>query len=173
MDDIDLMGGGETGGDVFGQTDDRPHVGLGRRQIGGQLFALDVFHDDKIELEAGVGIGGGIDFVNGHDVGVRDTGGSPGFAIEAFFAFGIFEIVGQQNFQGHLAAQLGIFGEIDLAHTAGAEAFYDSEVPKSLTIFKHQLFLFKINKVISSERGVSSTYFSTSSTIVRAISLGD
>ena len=59
-----------------------------------------------------------LDGVNRHDVWVVQSCNGSRFSLEARQKFGIARHWGEQHFERHVAAQLGVRGPIDFAHTA-------------------------------------------------------
>src|SRR6202050_5190129 len=63
--------------------------------------------------------------VNDADIGVIEGGGGTRLAMEALDGLGVLRNVIGEEFEGDVAAEAGIFGFVDHAHTAAAEFFED------------------------------------------------
>jgi hypothetical protein len=87
----------------------------GRMEQVGEGFARDVFHDQSVRV-AGV-----FDTVDLRNVGMIERGEQRGLAAEAGEAVGVARELLGEDFEGHVALQLGIVAVIDLAHTAFAD----------------------------------------------------
>jgi hypothetical protein len=85
-------------------------------------WPVDELHGEEAKLF--------VDFKDGADVGVVQSGGGLGFLKEAFFHFGI---VARQELQRHRPLQFLIFGFVDYAHAALAQFFEDAVVGDDLT----------------------------------------
>ena len=59
--------------------------------------------------------------INGPDVRMVERGQDAGFAVEARQAFRVAREGFRQDFQGHVAVELGVVSAIDFAHSAHAE----------------------------------------------------
>ena len=68
------------------------------------------------------------DVVNGADVGVVESGGSLGFALEASEGLGIFGDVVREKFQCHVAMKSCVQGFVNHTHSAAAKLFHDAVV---------------------------------------------
>ena len=92
-----------------------------------QRVAIEKFHGDEglaVLL---------VDFVDGADVGMVQSGGGFGFTLEAGEGLRILgDIVGQE-FQSDEAAEFEVFGFVDYAHAAAAEFFEDAIVRDGLS----------------------------------------
>ena len=73
-------------------------------------MAGNVLHRDK---RAAIGF---IDVENRRDVGMLDGSGGPGFLDESLLAVFVLSKVLGEEFEGDLALQLGVLGEVDRAH---------------------------------------------------------
>ena len=73
-----------------------------------------------------------VDFVDGANVGMIESGSGTGFAAEAFQRLMIFGYVVGQEFQGNKAAQLGVFRLVNHAHAATTELLDDAVVRDGL-----------------------------------------
>src|SRR5580704_5205311 len=79
--------------------------------------AIEIFHGD--EREAFVFA----DFEDHADVGMVEDGSGLGFALETGEHLGVLDYIVREKFQGYVAAEGGVFGFVDDAHTAAAEFF--------------------------------------------------
>ncbi len=135
MYDIEPVGRGQTGGYLLGQADDDGHIRGFGLQITRKLITLEVLHHDVSDFAPRSFIRGGTDIVDAHDIGVGYLGRGAGLPIEAFQMLRIVEIVGQQHLQGHLTVQFAVFGQVDLAHAAGAQLLDYLKMSKCLILF--------------------------------------
>src|SRR5882762_364067 len=65
------------------------------------------------------------DFIDGADVGMIQSGGGLGLALEAGESLRIASDFRREEFKGHEAVQLGVFRFVDHAHPATAQFFED------------------------------------------------
>ena len=89
--------------------------------------AFHEFHDDE---------GAAVVFLNvvdRADVGMVQRGGGAGFALKAFECLRIVGDVIGKKFEGDEAAELGVFGFVDDAHSAAAEFFDDAVMRDGLS----------------------------------------
>ena len=80
-----------------------------------ERLPLQQFHGDKV-LAVGF-----VDLVDRANVRVIERGSGEGFALKALAGRGIFLHFGRKEFQGHVPAQLEVFGFVDHTHSAAAE----------------------------------------------------
>src|SRR6266550_5794936 len=80
-----------------------------------QCLAVDEFHGDEIQSIVFA------DFVNVSDVRMVEGGGGLRFLNEAAHAIAVTGEIGRENLECNLAAELGIFSEINFAHSARAD----------------------------------------------------
>ena len=92
-----------------------------------QSVAIEKFHGDE-----GIAVLV-VDFVDSADIGVVECGGGFGFAFEAGEGLGVFGEFVREEFKGHEAAELEVFGFVDHAHAAAAEFFGNAVVRDGLT----------------------------------------
>ena len=84
-----------------------------------QGFTFDEFHGDE-ELAIRF-----IDFVDGGDVGMIQSGGRLGFTQETFLLLAVPHQIRGKKFQRDGALEFGILGFVDDAHAAFAKFIYD------------------------------------------------
>jgi hypothetical protein len=90
-------------------------------------LAFEEFHDEEATAVFVLA-----NFVDGANVGVIESGGSASFAEETIEGnFVARKIVGKK-FESDQAAESGVFGFVDDAHTTAAELLNDAIVRKSL-----------------------------------------
>ncbi len=74
------------------------------------------------------------DVVDGEEVGVVESRGGPGLALEALPPIGAVDATcGGQHLDRHLAAELGVPGPPHLAHPTGAEGAEDFVAVETIT----------------------------------------
>ena len=89
--------------------------------------ALEVLHDDVVTIGLFTNV------VNGADVGMVESRGGAGFALEALAGLGVVgEFVGKE-FESDAAAETEIFRLVDHAHASPAELLQDAIVGDSLS----------------------------------------
>jgi len=74
-----------------------------------------------------------VNFVDGADVGVIQSGCGLGFALEAGQGLRIFRNLVRQELQGNKAVQLYVFGFVDDAHTTTAQLLNDAVMRDGLS----------------------------------------
>ena len=115
------------GGERVGHADrDIDHVGdrhwLMRRHSIAQRLSFDVLRGDEVT------IGVFADFVNRQDVRMIERRGSTRFALKSAHPFFVVGESFGQKFECDFALQRGVFGEIDLAHSAHTDEAIHSVV---------------------------------------------
>ncbi len=88
----------------------------------GEVLALGQFHDQAVPAF------GGLETVDAGDIRVLQLREGAGFAFEPRESFRILGERGGQDFHGHVPAQLGVVGAVNLAHPSGADAIDDGIV---------------------------------------------
>ena len=73
------------------------------------------------------------DIVDGANIRMIESGCSAGLTLKAVESLAISGHFGREKFQGNVAAEAGVFGFVDHAHSASAQPFEDSIVRDSLT----------------------------------------
>ena len=122
MDDAARVGGLEGEGDASGiaqRLTDRQRTA---RQALGERVAGHELHDEEMRVAFLAGL------VNRGDVGVVQGRERPGFALEAGQSIGVGRQLLRQDLDRHFPPELGVLGEIDLAHATLAELGGDPEV---------------------------------------------
>ena len=103
------------------------------RTVRGHQFdqgdALDIGHDEEGDA-AGLA-----DVVDRAQVGMLDGGGETGLALEALAHGGVLVAGAVRHLEGDVAAEVGVFGQVDGAHPAGAEFPEDAVTSKLLQQF--------------------------------------
>ncbi len=84
-----------------------------------EALAPHVLHGDK-EIAAGF-----VDVVNRGDVGMLDRSGGASFLNETLLPFFVGGKFFRKELERHLALELGVLGEVDLAHASLADLFED------------------------------------------------
>jgi hypothetical protein len=88
---------------------------------------FEKLHDQKV-LAVDI-----LDGVDDTDVGMVQSGGGAGFALEAFTELRVLRHLFGQEFQGHAASQAGVFRFVDDAHAAAGYLAGDVVMGKGLT----------------------------------------
>ena len=74
-----------------------------------------------------------INVINGADVGVIESRGRAGFALETLQRLTVFGHLFGQKLESHTTAQLGVFGLIHHSHAAATQLFKNAIVRNGLT----------------------------------------
>ena len=126
MNDVFLMGGIERVGNFNAERDEHFE---GDRTLGDVLLqcgALEEFHGDEGLAVCFANV------VDGADVGMIECGGGLGFALEAGEGTGVVADIFGKKFQRYVPMKAIVFGFVDDAHAAGAEAFENAIVGERL-----------------------------------------
>jgi len=107
----DFQGFGDFGGDV---------QGFGQRQRSGSKLLINRLAGDELHHQEQF-TGLLADFVDFADERVIERGGGRSFAAKAFARGGVRRQVCWQQFDRDLAAELGVLGAVDFAHSTGAD----------------------------------------------------
>ena len=91
-----------------------------------ECLPLHQFHRDEVHA-AGL-----FDGVHGHDVGVVQRGDGLRFSREPGATLGVIGQLRRQDFEGHLAIERGVLGQIDVAHPTRADLLEDLVVGDGL-----------------------------------------
>ena len=126
MDDALLVGRLESLGDLAAEFQHVVEQQRATREHGAQVFARHQFeHQEGLVAVC-------LQPVDGADVRVVQRRQHAGFAFEAGHLVGAVQHLGRKQFEGHVAAQFGVDGAVDLAHAAGADLFLDLIVEEGL-----------------------------------------
>ena len=100
------------------------------KRAGDDVLERGAFHEFHNDEGATVMI---LNVVNGANVGMVESGGGAGFALETFESLWVVGDVVGEEFESDEAAELGVFGFVDDAHSAAAEFFDDAVVGNRLS----------------------------------------
>lgn len=106
------------------------------------------------------------DGVNGADIGVVKGRGGASFALEAFEELRILGHGLRKEFQGYAAAEIGVFGLVDHAHSAAAELASDAVMGKGLADYRFRGWHGGIDTRLSNGAGQAGRRF-----VSRAVSV--
>ena len=126
MDDPGLVGGFERIGDLDCNFEGlSPGQRLPRNHVLERLPFQQLHHDEGLTLEL-------VNFVDGANVGVVETGGGTGFALKALQGLRVADQIGREELQGNASTQSEILGAVNHSHAAAAQLFFDSVVRDDL-----------------------------------------
>ena len=119
VDDAAGVGGGEAAGDLDGMRQGflERETSSGETRAEGRAF-------EELEDEVGAAVLPA-DVEDGEDVGVGESSGGPGLALEALQAIGICGDIFGEDLERHRSAKLGVARAVDLAHPPGTEGRQD------------------------------------------------
>ena len=111
-----------------------------------QIASFDILHDQEVIVLAVVLIV--VDVVRTNDIFVIELGGRASFKIKPFEVGGIVDTIRGQMLDGHQALHLAVLGEVDAAHSAGAQ------VAEQLILFadEEETFVLAVEKLVALPR---------------------
>jgi hypothetical protein len=115
MDDAVLVGGAHRVDQRQREARELPRRQAASGDQAGERLALHQLHREEVDA---VGV---LDRVDGDDIGVVQRGNRLGLALEAPEAVGVGRHLQRQDLEGDTAVQPGVFGGVDLTHSAFAE----------------------------------------------------
>src|SRR5436305_7177103 len=119
MDDTEAMGAGETGSDLCRDIDGLRDIERTPCDFAREGIAIEASHrDEQLAIDF-------LDIVNGADIGMAREGGGARFVEEAMPAL-LGEGFAGQELQRDGTLEARVFGAIDLAHAAFADASDDA-----------------------------------------------
>jgi len=133
MDDAGGVGGVEAVGNLDAPIEERFDVERAAGDIVFQSLAVEKFHGDEVAAFEFV------NFVDGANIRVIQGGGGLRFTLETFQSLRVAGEIFGEKFERDEAAELGVFGFVDDAHSAAAEFFQDAVVGDGLA--DHRLFM--------------------------------